>query len=97
MNAVDITIDEVLDVEPRLKALQTLVEALHQADGQIPWAAVDALTSAFLGARRAVVSTSPPTAAAQRVTYYLRDERLRQAYLHRLRGTTPGMYSTGGQ
>ena len=78
-------LDDIYLAEPRLSALEALVEAIARRDGVVPWEDLNRLLAAFLGVRRDASVIAPHTSAVQAAMPRLRDEAVRAQVGHRLR------------
>ena len=73
--------------EPRLQAVERLVEAVRAAGGQIPWPSVVSLVETFLGPRRGATVISPLSGATEPGRRVLRDRHYRDLFIEALQGT----------
>jgi hypothetical protein len=76
---------DIYTAEPRLAAVESLVEAIARRDGEVPWDAVRALLGCFVGIRRDASVVAPHTAAVQAAMPRLRDQSVNAMVGHRLR------------
>jgi hypothetical protein len=76
---------DIYTAEPRLAAVEQLVEAIARRDGIVPWDAVRALLGCFVGVRRDAAVIAPSTAAVQAAMPRLRDQSVNAMVGHRLR------------
>ena len=76
---------DVYEAEPRLAAIESLVEAIARRDGAVPWDDVQRLLSAFVGVRRDASVIAPQTAAVVAAAPRLRDQAVNAMVGHRLR------------
>ena len=78
-------LDDIYTAEPRLPAIESLVEAVARRDGVVPWDAVRTLLGCFVAVRRDAAVMAPNTAAVQAVMPRLRDQSVNAMVGHRLR------------
>ena len=76
---------DIYTAEPRLAALESLVEAIARRDGAVPWDDVRTLLACFVGVRRDAAVIAPHTAAVQAAMPRLRDQAVNAMVGHRLR------------
>ena len=76
---------DIYTAEPRLAALESLVEAIARRDGLVPWESVNALLACFVGVRRDAAVVAPHTSAVQAAMPRLRDQSVNSMVGHRLR------------
>jgi len=76
---------DIYTAEPRLAAIESLVEAVARRDGVVPWDAVRALLDCFVGIRRDASVVAPNTGAVQAAMPRLRDQSVNAMVGHRLR------------
>jgi hypothetical protein len=76
---------DIYTAEPRLAAVEQLVEAVARRDGVVPWDAVRVLLACFVGVRRDAAVIAPHTAAVQASMPRLRDQAVNAMVGHRLR------------
>ena len=78
-------LDDIYTAEPRLAAIESLVEAVARRDGVVPWESVRALLGCFVGVRRDAAVIAPTNAAVLAAMPRLRDQSVNAMVGHRLR------------
>ena len=76
---------DIYTSEPRLAAIESLLEAVARRDGVVPWDAVRQLLQAFVGVRRDASIVAPQTGAVLQAAPRLRDQAVNAMVGHRLR------------
>jgi len=76
---------DIYTAEPRLAAVESLVEAVARRDAVVPWEFVGALVAYFVGVRRDAAVIAPRTGAVQAAMPRLRDQAVNAQVGHRLR------------